>query len=273
MRVLEHERKVQIINCLCNGMSLRATSRITNTHRTAIQRLLVQVGQHCERMMLEKMRGIDCRYLELDEIWTFVGKKERMLTPAEKFDPGLGDQYLFFGIDRETKLVPAWELGKRTTGSALRFLRKLKGSLNGCRSQVSTDAWPGYEDAMEQVFGSDVDYAQLTKVYETQDSGRGRYAPPKVTETISNIITGNPNQDMICTSIVERSNLTVRTMQRRFTRLALGFSKKLENLRAAVALHFAYYNFVWIPRTLRVTPAMAAGVADRLWEVEDLVKG
>ena len=271
MRVLKHDRKVAIINALCNGNSLRATSRLTDTHRTAIQNLLVRVGQRCERLMLEKMRDLDCKYLELDELWTFCGKKERMLTPIEKLDLSLGDQYLFLAIDRESKLIPAWELGKRTSSTAMRFLQKLQGSLNGVRPQVSSDAWFGYADTVERAFGADVDYAQITKIYETEPTGRGRYAPPRVTEVVSSVISGNPNKDMICTSIVERTNLTVRTMQRRFTRLGLGFSRKLENLRAAVALHLAYYNFVWIPRTLRVSPAMAAGVAERLWAVEDLL--
>lgn len=185
---------------------------------------------------------------------------------------GLGDQFLFFAIDHDTKVVPAWAVGKRTNETALAFLYRLKGSLNGVRPQVSTDAWGGYPDSIEQVFGTDVDYATITKEYESVAVGPGRYAPPRVSGTIKAVISGIPDEGRICTSIVERSNLTVRTMQRRFTRLALGFSRKMENLRAAVALHFAYYNFVWAPRTLHgLTPAMAAGAVDSPWEVGDLV--
>lgn len=273
MNVLSMDRKITIINGLCNGMSLRACSRVFNTHRTAIQNLLVRVGENCDRLVAENMKGLDLRSLEMDELWTFCLKKERMLTKAEKRRKDLGDQYLFFAIDRETKVIPAWALGKRTGSTALEFLTRLSLTLNGTVPQVTTDAWGGYTDAIPFMFGREVNYAQLTKTYETEHAGPGRYAPPKVSEVVSTIISGDPDPDFVCTSIVERSNLTVRTMQRRFTRLALGFSKKLENLKAAVALNFAYYNFCWIPRTLRVSPAMAAGATDRLWDISDLVTG
>ncbi len=271
MRVIERDRKVAIIHALCNGMSLRAASRTFNTHRTAIQNLLVRVGANCERLMAEHMRNVDSRYLELDELWTFCGRKERRLTPEQKLNPGLGDQYVFIAIDRETKVIPAWALGKRTNQTALEFLWRLKGSLNGCRPQISTDEWRGYEDTIEQVFGVDVDFGTVHKEYESVAVGPGRYAPPRVKGVVKRVYKGRPDEAKICTSIVERNNLTIRTMQRRFTRLALGFSRKIENLRAAVALQMAYWNFCWIPRTLRITPAMAAGVTDRVWEVADLL--
>jgi IS1 family transposase/lambda repressor-like predicted transcriptional regulator len=271
MRVIERERKVAIIHALCNGMSLRAASRTFNTHRTAIQNLLVRVGANCERLMAEHMRNVDCRYLELDELWTFCGRKERRLTPEQKLDPNFGDQYVFIAIDRETKVIPAWALGKRTMGTALGFLWRLKGTLNGTRAQISTDEWPGYEDAIEQVFGVDVDFGTVHKEYESVAVGPGRYAPPRVKGVVKKVQKGRPDEAKICTSIVKRNNLTIRTMQRRFTRLALGFSRKMENLRAAVALQMAYWNFCWIPRTLRITPAMAARVTDRVWEVSDLL--
>ena len=272
MRVIERERKIAIIHALCNGMSLRAASRIFDTHRTAIQNLLVRVGDNCERLMAEHMRGVDCPNLELDELWTFCQKKERRLSPVEKLNPDLGDQYLFFAIDRETKIIPAWTLGKRTLPTAIKFLGRLKGSLNGTRPQISTDEWRGYEDAIEQVFGADVDFATLHKEYQSVPVGPGRYAPPRVSGTVKRARKGRPDMDRVCTSIIERNNLTIRTFQRRFTRLALGFSRKIENLRAAVALQMAYWNFCWIPRTLRITPAMAAGVTDHVWEVSDLLR-
>jgi len=274
MRVIEKERKVAIINGLCNGLSLRAASRMFDTHRTAIQNLLVRVGQSCEWIMAEHMKGIDCRNLEIDELWTFCGKKQARLRGAELYDPHLGDQYVFFAIDHETKVIPAWALGKRDGKTALAFLYRLKSSLNGTKPQISTDAWSGYEDTVERVFGADVNYATITKEHESVAVGPGRYAPPRVKGVVKSIRQGEPNEDRICTSIVERSNLTIRTMQRRFTRLALGFSRKIENLRAATSLHFAFYNFVWQPRTLGgLTPAMAAGATDRLWDVADLVEG
>jgi IS1 family transposase len=271
MRVIERERKVAIINALCNGMSLRSTARVFNTHRTAIQDLLVRVGENCERLMTEHMRNVDAQYLEADEIWTFCGKKERRLKGDEKFNFNLGDQFLFFAIDHKTKLIPAWALGKRTSATALQFLNRLKGTLNGNRFQISTDEWIGYENALERVFGADVDYGTIHKTYEAPNPGPGRYAPPRVSGINKQIVAGHPEYFTVGTSIVERNNLTIRTFQRRFTRLALGFSRKMENLRAAVALQMAYYNFVWIPRTLRVTPAMRPGLVSSPWEVSDLL--
>lgn len=222
--------------------------------------------------MYEHMRGLECRYLEADELWTFCRKKEVRLTPAEKLNPELGDQYLFFCIDHETKVVPAWALGKRNSATMLQFLVRLNGALNGQRPQISTDGWQGYVDTIDQVFGLDVDHAVLVKEYESVAIGPGRYAPPRVSGVKKWAEIGHPDERYICTSIVERHNLTVRTMQRRFSRLVLGFSRKVENLQAACALHWAYYNFVWQPRTLGgVSPAMAAGATDRLWDVAELV--
>ena len=272
---LPKDRKVQVINGLCNGMSLRACSRVFDTHRTAIQRLLVRVGTHCDELLAQHMQDLDIKNLELDELWTFCGKKQgRLSTLEEKLNPDLGDQYLFFGIDRDTKVVPAYALGKRDKITALELLYKLRGSLNGTRPQISTDAWAGYEETIGALFGDDIDWATLTKKYESENAGRGRYAPPRVSKTTKTAQLGEPDMDRVCTSIIERSNLTVRTMQRRFTRLTCAFSRKMENLRAACALyhHFAYYNFVWQPRTLGgPSPAMGAGATERLWKVADLV--
>jgi IS1 family transposase len=220
-------------------MSLRAASRVFNTHRTAIQDLLVRVGENCERLMAEHMRNVECRYLEADEIWTFCGKKERRLKGAEKLNFELDDQFLFFAIDHETKVIPAWALGKRTSKTALQFLSRLKGTLNGQRPHISTDDWRGYEDCIERVFGMNVDYGTVHKEYVAPNPGPGRYAPPRVSGVVKRARKGQPEERMICTSIVERNNLTIRTFQRRFTRLALGFSRKLENLPAAVALQMA----------------------------------
>jgi IS1 family transposase len=272
VNVLPTDRKVAIINGLCNGMSLRAASRVFSTHRTAIQHLLVRVGERCDTLLTDHMRDLDFERLEMDELWTFCGKKQGRLSAREKLDADLGDQYLFFAIDHDTKVVPAWAIGKRDTYTALELLYRLRGSMNGCRPQISTDAWHGYLLTIGPLFGDSVDWATLTKVYDSENPGRGRYAPPKVTGTEKHIQLGEPDLAKVCTSIVERSNLTVRTMQRRFTRLTCAFSRKMENLRAACALHWGYYNFVWQPRTLGgPSPAMAAGATDRLWKVADLV--
>ncbi len=273
MRTVPKEKKIAVINGLCNGLSLRASTRLTDVHRTTIAKLLVRVGHRCDEIMKAHMLDLNINRLELDEIWTFCGKKQgRLRTLEEKINPKLGDQYLFFGIDHETKLVPAWALGKRDQITALQMLYQLRRSMNGCHTQISTDAWSGYRETIGAMFGDSVDWATLTKEYESEHAGRGRYAPPRVTATAKHVELGDPDLDQVCTSIVERKNLTVRTMQRRFTRLTCAFSRKWENLRAACALHFAYYNFCWQHRSLNgLSPALKTGVTDHLWSVADLV--
>jgi len=218
------------------------------------------------------MLGFHCRLIQADEIWTFCKKKEQRLDEDEQYNPELGDQYVFVALDPETKLIPTFLVGKRDTATAHRFTHALRACLNGNgRIQLTTDGLRAYLTAVEEAFGNDVDYAQLVKMYGSEPAGDGRYAPPRVTETVSTPITGNPDPAHICTSHVERQNLTIRMMCRRFTRLTNAFSKKLANLKAALALHFAYYNFCRIHQTLRVTPAMAAGITDRLWGLKELL--
>ena len=179
---------------------------------------------------------------------------------------------MFYGIDPRTKLIPTWVVGKRNARNTLKFIERLDGTLNGVRPQISTDAFSPYVDAIEEVFGANVDYGVVIKEYESVAVGPGRYAPPRVRKVKKTIHQGNPFKRDICTSHVERHNLTIRTFMRRFTRLSLGFSKKLENLKAAVALHFAYYNFCWIPRTTGVTPAMRAGIVNKPWTIKELLQ-
>jgi len=272
MNTLRTETQIQILSILVEGNSIRSTERITGVHRDTIMRLLVRVGGCCSEFTSGTMRGLDCQRLEIDEIWSFVRKKQGRLDGDEKLDESIGDQYVFYGIDPVTKLIPAWTVGKRDGQTALRFITRLKASLNGCRPQISSDAFPPYPDVIEQVFGCRVDYGIITKEYESEHVGPGRYAPPKVSGCTKKVMMGSPNEDNICTSYVERNNLTMRTFLRRFTRLSLGFSKKLENLEAAVALYFAYYNFCWIPRTTRVTPAMEAGLTNDPWDMRKLVE-
>jgi IS1 family transposase len=263
-------RRVQVINCLVEGNSIRSTERLTGTHRDTICRLLVEVGDGCTTLMDEQMRDLRCRRIEVDEIWSFVSKKQRHLAPGD--DPGrVGDQYTFVAIDAETKLVPSYRVGKRDLPTATAFIADLSGRLAN-RVQLSSDALAAYVEATEQAFGADVDYGQIVKFYEAEPIGPGRYSPPHVAGAQRTTIAGNPDPALISTSYIERQNLTMRMSMRRFTRLTNAFSKKIENLRAAVSLHFAHYNFVRVHRTLRVTPAMEAGVSGRLWSLDELVE-
>jgi IS1 family transposase len=273
MNVLPKEKKLAVLSALVEGNSIRSTERMTGVHRDTILRLLVNVGERCQKIMDERMRGFHSRLIQADEIWTYCRCKQQRLADEEQNNPELGDQYVFVALDAESKLILLFVVGKRDTETAHRFIGGLRQRLNGNgRVQLTTDGFRAYLTAVEEFFGNDVDYAQLVKVYGTEPAGDGRYAPPRVTETVSTPITGNPDPRKICTSHVERQNLTIRMMCRRFTRLTNAFSKKLTNLKAALSLHFVYYNFCRIHQTLRVTPAMAAGITGRIWGIEELLK-
>ena len=272
MNVTPMEKQIQILNTLIEGCSIRSTERITGVHRDTIIRLLVRVGNKCQNVLGSLVRNFHCERMQVDEIWCYVKKKEKHLTREEKNLGIYGDQYVFVGIDADTKLVPAFEVGKRNGATAFLFLQKLEEKLRGNgRIQLTSDGFRAYIDAVEQAFGADIDFAQLIKLYESVPEGEIRYSPSKVTEVISKIINGMPDPKHICTSFVERQNLTMRMAMRRFTRLTNAFSKKLENLKAAVALHFAHYNFIRVHRTLRVTPAMEAKITDHIWSFEELL--
>lgn len=263
-------RRSQIINALVEGNSIRSTERMTETHRDTICRLLVEVGEGCAKIMDERMRELPCRRVQVDEIWSFVGKKQARLT-REDDRSRLGDMWTFVALDTESKLVPAYRVGKRRRPDAVAFMTDLSERLAN-RVQLSSDALNTYVDAVERAFGDSIDYGQAVKFYDAEPIGPGRYAPPRVVSQQKIVVAGNPDQRHISTSLVERQNLTMRMSMRRFTRLTNAFSKKVENLQAAVALHFCHYNFVRLHKTLRTTPAMAAGVSDRLWTLEELVE-
>jgi len=272
MNVLKQEKKLAVISALVEGNSIRSIERMTNVHRDTIMRLLVSVGNQCTEILDKNLKGFHSKLIEVDEIWTFCKKKERRLTDQERLNPELGDQYVFVAIDAETKLIPSYLVGKRNGETALHFMMDLQERLQGNgRIQLTSDGFKAYIQAVEDTFGADIDYAQLVKLYSAENPGPGRYSPPRVSEVISTVINGNPNPSLISTSYVERQNLTMRMAIRRFTRLTNAFSKKLTNLKAALALHFAHYNFVRIHKTLRVTPAMAAGVTNKLWGLATLV--
>ena len=270
MNKLKTEKKIQAIAALVEGNSIRSTERMTGIHRDTIMRLMVRVGQGCEAVMDQTMRDLTCERIQADEIWCYVGKKQRHLKSGDD-RTRLGDKWTFVAIDGDTKLVPCYRVGQRTGEEAQAFMADLSSRLSN-RVQLSTDALAAYIEAVESAFGADVDYARVVKVYEAEPTGSGRYSPPRVVDVQRSAVVGNPDPKHMSTSYVERQNLTMRMNMRRFTRLTNAFSKKVENLRAAVALHFAHYNYVRIHQTLRVTPAMAAGVSSQLWSIGDLVE-
>jgi IS1 family transposase len=273
VNTLKLEKQIAILSALVEGNSIRSTERMTQTHRDTIMRLLCRVGDHCQRLMDHHLRGLQSQYLQVDEIWTFVQKKQAQLTEDERDNPELGDQYVFVAIDAETKLIPTFFVGKRDGQTALQFLIALQKHLgqNG-RIQLTTDRLLAYRQAVEETFGADIDYAQAVKIYASVDAGAGRYSPPRVSEVVKTVIVGDPDSDHISTSYVERQNLTMRMAMRHFTRLTNAFSKKLANLKAALALHFAHYSFLRVHRTLRVTPAMEAGITGHVWTWEELLQ-
>jgi len=270
MNITPKERQIQVLKALVEGNSIRSIERMTGIHRDTIMRLLVRVGDKCQKIMDTQLKNFHCRRIQADEIWTFVKKKEKRLNNAEKIQGEYGDQYVFVALDADTKLVPNFTVGKRNAYTTFKFILDLQNRLKGNgRIQLTTDGFKSYIEAIEEAFGPDIDFAQLIKIFASEHDS-GKYSPPKVTEVISKIISGNPNPKFISTSYVERQNLTMRMQIRRFTRLTNGFSKKIENLKAALALHFAYYNFMRIHQTLRVTPAMEANITDHVWEWEGL---
>jgi IS1 family transposase len=267
--VLNTDKQIAVISALAEGSSIRSIERITGVHRDTIMRLGVKVGQGCTALMDAKMRDLSCNRLELDEIWGFVGKKDRNVLPNET---AVGSVWTFCAIDAETKLVPAFKVGGRDRATANAFVQDVASRMRN-RVQISTDGLRAYVEAVERSFGADVDFAQIVKTYGREvASDNRRYSAPEFVSSEKKVITGNPDERLISTSYIERLNATTRLHMRRLTRLTLAFSKKLENFEAAVGLHFAYYNFVKRHNTLRCTPAMAAGIERDFWSVGDLLE-
>jgi IS1 family transposase len=270
MNRLDREHQCQIIAALVEGNSIRSVERMTGVHRDTIMRLAISIGDGCDRFLDKTMRGLTCERLQLDEIWAYIGMKQKTARSLNKTDE-FGDLYTFVAIDADTKLVPSFHVGKRTASDTEVFVADLKERIVN-RPQITSDAFTPYYGIIMQVFGNNVDYAQIHKVFASElNAGRGRYSPPVLMKCERDPIIGDPDDDHISTSYVERQNLTMRMQMRRFTRLTNGFSKKRVNHAAAVCLHFAHYNFARVHRTLRCTPAMAAGVTDRLWSIEELL--
>lgn len=268
---LPREKQIAVVNALVEGCSIRSTERMTGVNRETIGTLLVRVGNGCADLLDETMLDLDCDRLEIDEMWAFVAKKQRHVT-AEDDASRVGDTWTFVAIDAETKLVPSFLVGKRDAESAQAFISDVAKRLKN-RVQISTDGLRSYIEPIREAFAAKgVDYAQLHKTYEAEPVGPGRYSPPKVTKTEKMPIFGEPDADLVSTSFVERQNLSVRMGVRRYTRLTNAFSKKLENHIAATALHYAHYNFVRRHQTLRVTPAMEAGITSTMWSTGNLLE-
>jgi len=271
MNRLSTEKRVQILRCLVEGNSIRSTVRITGAAKNTVVKLLFDAGKACAEYQNKTLRNLNCNRLQIDEIWSFCYSKQKNVPDKFQGQFGFGDVWTFTAIDAETKLVPCWLVGDQNYYTASIFLKDLASRLAN-RIQLTTDGHNMYLSTVDDAFGTNVDFAQLIKIYGKNPDGEKRYSPSNFIESITKSIQGNPDRKNISTSYVERQNLTMRMSMRRFTRLTNAFSKKVENLGHAVALHFMDYNFCRIHQSLDVTPAMEAKVTDRLWDVSDIVK-
>jgi IS1 family transposase len=271
MNLLDNNKRTQIIAALVEGNSIRATSRMTGVSQNTIFKLLADLGNACADYQDKAFRNLNCKRIECDEIWSFVGAKARNVTQRKMDEESWGDVWTWVAIDADTKLVPCWLVGPRNGEAAYVFIQDLASRLKN-RVQLTTDGHRPYLEAVEAAFGSEIDYAQLIKIYgKTSKKDETRYSPAECIGCEKKWIAGNPTKELISTSFVERQNLTMRMSMRRFTRLTNGFSKKIENHAHAIALHYMYYNFCRMHKTLRCTPAMAAGVSSKLWEISDII--
>lgn len=268
---ISEERAALALRLLVEGNSLRSTERITGMDLNTLMSLLVKAGDRCQTVMVERIVNVPVRDVQADEIWGFCYKKEKERLESEKDVYGIGDAWCYVGIERHSKLILAWELGKRDPQTTYKFIGKLRYATGDQRFQLTTDGLSLYKPAVELVLRGYADYAQLVKVYSSPREGEQRYSPGDVVEAVPVPVMGLPKRNRICTSHIERQNLSIRMGMRRMTRLTNGFSKKWENLEAAYALWFAYYNFCRVHQTLRVTPAMEAGITDHVWTLAELI--
>lgn len=269
MNKLPAEVRSRVLHLLCEGQSIRAVTRLTGASKNTVTKLLVDTGRACSEYQDRVFMNLPCKRLQVDEVWSFVYAKESNV-PSEKRGEA-GDVWTWTALDADTKLMPSWYVGNRDTESAKIFMDDLAKRLAN-RVQLTTDGHRPYLEAVDSAFGADIDYAMLVKLYAKQPDGSRRYSPADCIGTKKKRIEGKPDPKHVSTSFAERQNLNIRMHTRRFTRLTNAFSKKIENHAYSVALFAMYYNFVRIHQTLRVTPAIAAGVTDRLWEIGDIVK-
>lgn len=271
MNILETEKRAQILGCLVEGCSMRSTQRLTGVAKKTVERLLVSAGTACAEYMDKTMRKLNCKLLQVDELWSFTYAKQKNLPKHLKGRSDVGDTWTWIAMDSETKLIPCFYIGKRDASDAYFFINDLAERL-ASRVQLTSDGLKAYVEAVEGAFGSEIDYAQLIKLYGNEQQGPDvRYSPPVCTGARKVRISGSPVKALVSTSHIERQNLTVRMSNRRFTRLTNAFSKKLENHHHAAAIYFMHYNFCRIHSTLRVTPAMESGLTDHVWSLEEVV--
>lgn len=269
MNQLSMSKRVAVVSALVEGNSLRSTCRMTGVAMNTVLKLLAELGTECAAYHNAYVRNLRARRIQCDEIWQFIGAKEKNARDEQKAQ-GWGDCWTWTAIDADTKLIASWFIGSRDATSAWWFMRDLTSRLIS-RVQLTTDGHSAYLTAVEQAFASEIDYAQLVKIYGAPREGAVRYSPAKLLQTEKEVIRGNPDPRHISTSFVERQNLTMRMSMRRFTRLTNGFSKKAENHAHAVAVHFLHYNFARVHKTLRCTPAMEAGLSDHVWSLEEVI--
>jgi IS1 family transposase len=267
--VLSKEKRVQVVSCLVEGNSIRATVRLTGVAKNTVVRLLAGVGRASLIYQDQAFRGLTCKKLQCDEVWSFVGAKEKNTTKETKAK-GWGDCWIWTALDAETKLIPCWYFGTRDAGAALHFMHDLAARL-AHRVQLTTDGHKPYLTAVADAFGGDIDYATLTKIYGEGPKTEARYSPAQCMGALKAVVSGSPEHKHVSTSFVERHNLTIRMGNRRFTRLTNAFSKKVENHEHMLALFFMYYNFFRVHQSLRVTPAIEANIARKIWEISDIV--
>jgi transposase-like protein/IS1 family transposase len=272
---LSEEKALIVIHMLVEGTSIRSIERILGIEKKTILSLLRLAGERCEELMNRQMRKVLCRDLQFDEIWTYCGMKEKKKTRRNITNDRLGDAYCFTAFERDTKLLLTWHLGRRTEPDTVIFVEKVFDAVDGTTNiiQITTDGFSPYPAAIAYALGTRSSFAQLVKVYQTPltPEDQQKYSPSRIKVAIPTPLWGNPNPERICTSHVERQNLNIRTAMRRFTRLTIGFSKKWENLRSALALYFAYYNFCRIHISIRCTPAMEAGITNTVWTLRELL--
>lgn len=273
MNRLSLEDRARILGCLVEGNSLRATTRMVECSINTVTKLLVDLGTACAIYQHETLRNLKCKRIQCDEIWSFCYKKEKNVAPWREGVLGQGDVWMWTAICADTKLVPTWLVGQRTAFYAKKFVDDLEGRLAE-RPQVTTDGLKLYLKPIEDAFGSEVDYAMLVKLYGPADGNQQerRYSNGQCCGAIKGTVSGDPDPAHVSTSFAERQNLTMRMSMRRFTRLTNGFSKKIENHEHAVAIHYMYYNFGRIHKSLRVTPAMEAGISDHVWTLEEIAR-
>ena len=271
MNKLTIEERAKILHLLCEGMSIRAITRLTGASKNTVAKLLIDAGKACAAYHDANVRNVKAARVQVDEIWSFTYAKQKNVATAKAAPDQAGDTWTWTAIDADSKMILSYLVGGRDGEYAMWFMDDLASRLAN-RVQLTSDGHKAYLEAVEGAFGMDVDYAQLVKMYGPTITAPGRYSPAECTGAKKVPVAGSPNPADVSTSYVERSNLTMRMHMRRFTRLTNAFSKKVENHAHAVALHMMYYNFVRVHKTLRVTPAMEAGVTDRLWEIADIAK-